>query len=81
MREPLKHTAPFIPAWAEKELVKPSAFDKAELDTLRAFYLSWEALHGIANDSLHRKQKEEAAQCLVGQAHVLRRMYATLKTH
>lgn len=68
-----------IPAWAERELAqkdaKKAAFDQAELDTLRAFYMAWEALHEIPKDKMHRKQAEEAAQRLVSQAHVLRRMY------
>lgn len=55
-------------------LSKPSAFAQAEYDTLKRFYRLWEALHEIPADKLHRKQKEEAAQALVQQAHVLRRM-------
>lgn len=69
-----------IPAWAERELAshnaKKSAFDQAELDTLRAFYKAWEALHAVPGDKANRRKKEEAAKALVEQAHVLRRMYA-----
>ncbi len=57
-----------------KLLAKPSAIDQAELETLRAFYKAWELLHEIPNDKMHRKQKEEAAERLVQQAHILRRM-------
>ena len=81
MSEAAKSSAPFVPEWAERELIRPSAFDKAELDVLRGFYTRWEALHAIANDKLHRTQKEEAAQNLVNQAHILRRMYASDRTH
>lgn len=56
-------------------LAKPRPFDEAELGTLREFYTAWEALHAIPRDKIHRKQAEEAAQALVNQAHVLRRMY------
>jgi flagellar hook-associated protein FlgK len=69
-------TGLYVPAWAERELAKKPAFDQAELDTLRAFYKAWEALHAIPKDKLHKKQAQEAAQTLVEQAHVLRRMYA-----
>ena len=67
-----------IPEWAERELAGQEALKahaQVELDTLRAFYKAWEALHEIPNDKHHRRQKEEAAQALVQQAHVLRRMY------
>ncbi len=56
-------------------LSKPRPFDEAELGTLREFYSAWEKLHNIPNDKLLRNQKEEAAQALVNQAHILRRMY------
>ena len=77
MGEPVK-TEPFFPDWADEKLGKPSAtvFDRAELEMLREFYKRWEALHGITNDKLHRKQKEQAAQNLVEAAHAVRRLYA-----
>ena len=56
-------------------LAKPRPFDEAELQTLREFYTKWEALHAIPKDQIHRKQAEAAAQELVTQAHILRRMY------
>lgn len=71
----------FVPAWAERELVRKDAFDKARFETLEAFYKRWEALHAIPNDKMHKKQKEEAAQALVEQAHILRRMYAERTEH
>ncbi len=52
------------------------AYDVAEADLLREFYKRWEILHGIGADQIHRKQKEQAAQTLVEQAHILRRFYA-----
>lgn len=58
-----------------KALARPAPFDVAELETLRAFYRAWEALHALPKDKLHRKQAEEAAEKLVNQAHILRRMY------
>lgn len=64
-----------IPAWAKETLKRPpSAFDQAELDTLREFFASWERLHALPNDQAHRKQKEEAAQKLVAQSVLIRRM-------
>ncbi len=67
-----------VPGWVEQELsTQPArAYDVAEADMLREFYKRWEILHGIGNDKLHRKKKEEAAQSLVEQAHLLRRLYA-----
>lgn len=65
----------FVPSWAEKALARPRPFDQAELDTLRAFYKAWEALHAIPKDKIHKKQANEAAEALVNQAHILRRMY------
>lgn len=68
-----------IPAWAKDELARtaqPSPFDRARFETLEKFYKSWEALHAIPPGKLNKKKKEEAAQALVGQAHILRRMYA-----
>lgn len=56
-------------------LAKPRPFDEAELQTLREFYTAWEALHKIPKDKFHRKQAEDAAQALVTQAYILRRMY------
>ncbi len=64
-----------VPEWVEKQ-ESARAYGVAEADMLREFYKRWELLHGITNDSLHRKAKEEAAQALVEQAHVLRRLYA-----
>lgn len=68
-----------IPDWAEAELkrtAQPSPFDRARFDTLEKFYKAWEALHAIPPSKLNKRKKEEAAQELVGQAHILRRMYA-----
>lgn len=65
---------PFIPAWAEEALTKPTAFDLAEFQVLQQFYEAWEGLHAIPNDKWHKKQKEEAALKLVEKATVLRRM-------
>lgn len=65
----------FVPEWADKSLKRPTPFDEAELQTLRDFYTKWEALHAIPKDKMHRKQAEDAAQQLVDQAHILRRMY------
>jgi len=71
-----------IPAWAEKELGAKQHVDAEELHELRSyaselmllryFYESWEALHKIPRDKLHRTQQEEAAQRLVGSAHTIR---------
>jgi flagellar hook-associated protein FlgK len=58
-----------------KLLTKPTPFNEAELQTLREFYAKWEALHKVPKDKLHRQQAEQAAQELVTQAHILRRMY------
>lgn len=62
-------------------IAEESAFQRAELDTLREFYRAWEALHELPKDKLHRKQCEEAAQALVSHAHILRRMYVTETAH
>jgi hypothetical protein len=51
-----------------------SPFDLAEYQMLKQFYEAWEHLHSLPNDRLHRRQAEEAAEALVGHAHVLRRM-------
>lgn len=67
-----------LPAHLEaerEESATQDAFDRAELETLREFYRAWEALHALPNDPLYRKKKEEAAQALVTQAHILRWMY------
>lgn len=66
----------FVPKWAEQEFAKKEAFVTARLETLEAFYKAWEALHAIPPDKLNRKKKEQAAERLVSQAHILRRMYA-----
>jgi Na+/phosphate symporter len=55
-------------------LSKPSAFDQAALDEHRKFFALWEEFHAMANDQLHRKKKEETAQRMVDQAHLLRAM-------
>lgn len=64
----------FVPAWAEEALAPKAmpAHDKAELAMLRAFYERWEALHAMANDKMHRSQKEELAQKVVEAAMVIR---------
>lgn len=54
---------------------------KVELDMLKAFYDSWEAMHAIPNDKLHRAKKEAAAQLMVDNAHTLRRWYETEVAH
>jgi hypothetical protein len=66
----------YVPAWAERELAKKDAFDQARFETLERFYKAWEAFHAIPPDKINRKKKEEAAQAMVDQAHILRRMYA-----
>lgn len=66
----------FVPAWAERELAKKDAFDTVRFQTLEAFYKAWEEFHAISSDKINRKKKEEAAQRMVDQAHILRRMYA-----
>lgn len=66
----------YVPEWAARELERKNAFDIARMETLERFYKCWEALHAIPNDKMHNRQKEEAAQALVDQAHILRRMYA-----
>ena len=70
----------YVPAWAERELAQKDAFDRARFETLEAFYKAWEELHAIPPDKINRKKKEEAAQRLVDQAHILRRMYAERET-
>lgn len=67
----------YIPAWAETTLVHQPSHDKAELEVLREFYKRWEALHAIPPDKFNKKKREDAAQSLVEQAHILRRMKAS----
>ena len=55
-------------------LTKPSAFDQAEFDALRAFYRAWEDLHAIPKEKAYRRKQEDAAQRLTNQMHILRRM-------
>lgn len=50
------------------------AFDQAEFMALREFYDSWEAFHGIPADVQNKKKREDAAQVMVANAHVIRRM-------
>lgn len=66
----------YVPRWAEQEFSKKEAFDTARFETLEAFYKAWEELHAISADKINRKKKEQAAERLVSQAHILRRMYA-----
>ncbi len=58
---------PMMPAWAEKlERTTPNA--ALELEMLRHFFASWEALHNLPQDKDHRKKAEAAAQVLVDAA-------------
>ena len=66
---------PMMPAWAERELEKPSS--QVELEMLRHFFDSWEALHAIPNERGNRSKSEAAAQVLVDAAHAVRAMRGT----
>ncbi len=52
-----------------------------ELAMLRSFYEAWINLHTIKNDKLHLRQKQQAAQVLVDQSHVLANFYNPTKMH
>lgn len=65
-----------LPAHLRDAVKHPRPFDEAELGVLREFYAAWEAFHKVPKDELHRDKREQAAQAMVGHAHILRRMYA-----
>lgn len=52
-----------------------------ELAMLRIFYERWIGLHAIKNDKLHLKQKQQAAQLLVDQSHIVANFYNPTKLH
>jgi hypothetical protein len=63
----------FVPAWVENKL-QPKKADQ-ELELLRHFFDSWEALHAIKGDKRNpeiRQRAEQAAQVLVDAAMAIR---------
>jgi len=62
------------PAWAEKALEKPSAFNLAELDLLREFFDAWVELHALKRDKLHQNKADALAKQMVEKSQSIRIM-------
>lgn len=64
---------PMTPAESPAHIIEDGSAPMTELTLLREFYDTWLAFHAIANDRIHRRVKQAAAQEIVDANHAIQR--------